>query len=238
MTAGKVTATDRETMLTVDMLSIGEGAFSIDQRHRIVSWNDTATQILGYASKDVLGKLCHQVLGLCHAQTVGQPCNYSCLTLHNADARVTGFDIPHFETQVAGRDGREHRLTVTLLPARTQTGETRVVHLLRDVSTPHHPGEPVAEATSSLHPHPHATSPSPEPASPGEQADMGPRPSLTRREDEVLRLLARGLANGEIAAKLGISPITARNHVTNVIEKLRVRTRLQAVLVASQLGLL
>lgn len=236
MTAGKVTVTDRETMLTVDMLSIGEGAFSIDQRHRIVSWNDTATQLLGYASKDVLGKVCHTVLGLCHAQTAGQPCNYPCFTLHNADARVTESDIVHFETQVAGQDGREHRLTVTLLPARTQTGETRVVHLLRDVSPPHHPADHVAEAAPSLQPHAHGASP--EPASPGEQADMGPRPSLTRREYEVLRLLARGLANGEIAAKLGISPITARNHVTNVIEKLRVRTRLQAVVVASQLGLL
>lgn len=237
MTAGKVIVTDRETRLTVDMLSIGEGAFSVDQRQRIVSWNDTAEQLLGFASRDVLGKLCHRVLGLCRVQAAGQQCNYSCVMLHTASAPATESEVPNFETQVAGRDGREHRLTVTLLPARTQTGETRIVHLLRDVSEHQHLADHATRATTpSIHPHTHATSP--EPVSPGEHADMGPRPSLTRREHEVLRLLARGLANGEIAAKLSISPITARNHVTNVIEKLRVHTRLQAVIAASRLGLL
>lgn len=236
MTAGKVIVTDRETRLTVDMLSIGEGAFSVDQRQRIVSWNDTAEQLLGFASRDVLGKLCHRVLGLCRVQAAGQQCNYSCVMLHTAGTPAMESSAPNFETQVAGRDGRERRLTVTLLPARTQTGETRIVHLLRDVSEHKHPAEPATKATPSLHTHTHATSP--EPAPPTEQTDMGPRPLLTRREYEVLRLLARGLANGEIAAKLSISPITARNHVTNVLEKLRVHTRLQAVIVASRLGLL
>lgn len=61
---------------------------------------------------------------------------------------------------------------------------------------------------------------------------------LTPREQEVLELLAQGMATVEIALALGISRITARNHVTRVIEKLGVRTRLQAVLAASRRGLL
>ncbi|MGZ3638843.1 MAG: PAS domain-containing protein, partial [Ktedonobacterales bacterium] len=56
MAASKARVINGETTLTVNMLSIGEGAFSIDQRQRIVSWNETATQLLGYTGEEVLGK--------------------------------------------------------------------------------------------------------------------------------------------------------------------------------------
>lgn len=242
MAANKPLMANGETTLTVNMMSLGEGAFSVDQRRRIVSWNDTATQLLGYASKDVLGKLCHRVLGLCDAQSKAQPCNYSCFTFHNAGAQhnmhLVEAEVPHFETEVAGRDGRAHRLNVTLLPARTQTGETRVVHLLRDVSDQHQAADTVTLATPAAPPRGDTASPAPAPAPADQPTHARPQPQLTPRELEVLHLLASGLANGEIAAQLSISPITARNHVTNVIEKLHVRTRLQAVIAASRLGLL
>lgn len=48
---------------------------------------------------------------------------------------------------------------------------------------------------------------------------------LTQREHEVLALLANGLTNHEIADRLVISPITARNHVSNILTKLQVRSR-------------
>jgi DNA-binding NarL/FixJ family response regulator len=48
---------------------------------------------------------------------------------------------------------------------------------------------------------------------------------LTQREHEVLALLADGLTNHEIADRLVISPITARNHVSNILTKLQVRSR-------------
>ncbi|HEX8037168.1 MAG TPA: PAS and helix-turn-helix domain-containing protein [Ktedonobacterales bacterium] len=236
MAASKARIINGETTLTVNMLSIGEGAFSIDQRQRIVSWNETATQLLGYTGEEVLGKPCHRVLGACDKRTMLQFCKHHCQLLRAADMHLMDSESPHFELRVIGRDGREHWLNITLLPAYTGTGEARVVHLLHDVSEQHYLAAHAKEAGSSDDLHEFAASPAPTPAD--EQTQIGPRPSLTRREHEVLHLLACGLANGEIAGKLGISPITARNHVTNVIEKLHVRTRLQAVVVASQLGLL
>ena len=76
-----------------------------------------------------------------------------------------------------------------------------------------------------------------------EFARRGPRRSeppelatLTPRELEVLRLLARGLSNPEICDTLVISPATAKTHVARILEKLSLRDRTQAVIYAYEAG--
>jgi DNA-binding NarL/FixJ family response regulator len=59
-----------------------------------------------------------------------------------------------------------------------------------------------------------------------------PAPKLTEREMQVLKLVARGMNNRDIAKELYISDNTVKNHVRNILEKLQIHSRMEAVMVA------
>ncbi len=69
------------------------------------------------------------------------------------------------------------------------------------------------------------------------QAEPPGLDELTARELEVLKLVARGLSNGEIAKELWLSETTVKTHVARILQKLRLRDRVQVVVLAYESGL-
>jgi two-component system NarL family response regulator len=65
-----------------------------------------------------------------------------------------------------------------------------------------------------------------------EERQQYPTPTLTTRELEVLKLVAKGMSNREIADALYISENTVKNHVRNILEKLHLHSRMEAVIYA------
>jgi len=70
------------------------------------------------------------------------------------------------------------------------------------------------------------------------EREQGPALKLTERELEVLRLVAKGLNNREVAKELFISENTVKNHVRNILEKLQLHSRMEAVMYAMREKLL
>ena len=65
-----------------------------------------------------------------------------------------------------------------------------------------------------------------------ERPEQVPPPRLTDREIEVLQLVARGMNNRDIARELFISENTVKNHIRNILEKLQIHSRMEAVMIA------
>jgi DNA-binding CsgD family transcriptional regulator len=140
-----------------------------------------------------------------------------------------------------GADGAPRRVHVTTIAAHTLEGQLRFVHLLRPA-----PAEPVETEVAPRPPaHERLPMPTPDPgayapvAEAAESSARQRRPALlTQRELEVLRLLGAGHSTDDISRELNITRVTARNHVNKVLDKLGVNSRLQAVVIASQLQLI
>ncbi|HEX6799100.1 MAG TPA: LuxR C-terminal-related transcriptional regulator [Ktedonobacterales bacterium] len=213
----------------VDLAEVAESAFAVDPHRRIVYWSEATEKLLGFSTAEVIGRRCCDVLRA--GQEAGGACGHCLRPGEKPGATQL---VSQFKTQATAHDGRSKQLCVTAVRTHSTEGEVRIMHFLREMPTPLAAPEPAA-------------APAPAEAEPalraaedgrGDDTTVMPAPHLTVRELEVLRLLASGLSTSEIATALSISPITARNHITRVIEKLEVKTRLQAVVTASRQGLL
>jgi PAS domain S-box-containing protein len=206
--------------LVAALAAAGDGACVVGADGRIVLWNRAAEKMLGYAARETLGRPCCDVF-VGHDDDGNRLCYQGCHVMKLMDIGET---IQSFDMKTRSKAGHPVWLNVSILrlPDAGPSGPA-TVHLFRDVTA-------AKELLTLVHERRAATA--------EREAGIDPKAVLSRRELEVLRLLAIGLNTRAAAERLHVSPATIRNHVQNLFAKLDVHSRLEAVAYATQHRLL
>ncbi len=219
----------------LDLLSQSDTpALATDIGGHIVFWNRAAERLLGRPTNQVLGRRCYDVLGgkdvfgnrFCHE-------NCSVVSMTRKGEAVQGFEIV-----LGSSPKQEQNINVSILKIPGSRPELfTLVHILQPIDRSgrltralerlgaQRTGTPAAATQEGWEP---VAAPTP--------VALPKAPPLTDREKEILRWVAAGLQNKEIAHKLGISLATVRNHIHNILEKLDVHSKLEAVSLAFRQG--
>lgn len=205
------------------MLEAPYGVYAVDMDQRIVFWNSSAERILGHRRDEVIGLRCYEVCASLPQNGTSPICIEGCPSITLAKQGM----IPPV-SHVRMRQSSGERKPVTVTPLIIQVGResepTILVHLFHELIDNTRARE-VAENVQSL-------------LSVERGLLKGDTSLLTRRELEVLRLLAISLEDSEIAGQLEISPLTVQTHIRNARKKLNAKNRTEAILIALRRGLL
>jgi len=198
--------------------STADGMAAVAPGGQILIWNEGAEALLGYSPEEVVGKRCFEIFEW--LDRCGNPvCSAVC-----PDCRPSfGDELVQTRDVIArSKSGKALWLSVsTLVPPPEYRHEYRLVHLFRENGLPPELERLVAER---LRPQDGAAA---EITADAEKIAAVKR--LTRREREVLQLLVDGTDTKEIAKLLTVSLTTVRNHVQNILDKLGVHSRVEAV---------
>lgn len=176
-----------------------DGAWISSAKGEIIAWNRAAEAMLGYPREDALGQCCRHLVAG-RARNGAPICGSPC----PIRGRLQSGDlVEHFQMATTTSAGQSVRIDMSCVAFVAEAGQPpAILHLFREVLR-----EPLVD----------------EPAGNPSVAD------LTPRERQILLLMRRGTTTGAIAAELGISRTTVRNHIQNIFAKLNVHSRLEAV---------
>jgi PAS domain S-box-containing protein len=206
-----------------------DAAYVLDPDGAIVAWNRAAEQLFGLNERQVLGKPCSETLhGI---DECGRECSRECTILQRArdNEPLRNYDI---KVRTGGRE-QWCNASVLILENDASTN-SYTLHIIRPTDVQKRLEMAMRDfvAAETTLPQANVQELLAVKNSPTGETD------LTRRELEVLRLLAAGHKTTEIAEKLFISRTTTNNHIQNLMKKLSAHTRLEAVRRAERAGLL
>ena len=208
----------------------GVCVMSLDQT--IVFWNRAAQSILGYSPDRVLGQRCYEVQSGLDPGGFTPECVEGCSCIRHLRA---GLVPAATQLHMTCASGERKWVNVTpMVVSGILQGSPLLAYLFEDGADPVS-AEHVSDLIRSARDQGYTGD---EPEVPVATSPAGEAPALTPRERQVLRLVALGWETDVIAHELGISPNTARNHITNLRKKLDANSRLDAVMAAIRLGLL
>ena len=202
--------------------------FAVDRHHHIVLWNQAAKSLLGYSAQEALGRNCHDLIQGRDSHGV-LVCSEQC---SHFEAAKSLRRLPHENLCARAKNGAAVWINVTTLSVLSQRRKlSTLVHFFRKAGD--NTGHLVREKELAG---PEAK------AAPGSASQTQPRQPkdernsqsvpLTGREQAVLCHLAEGMSTKAIGERLYISPITVKNHVQNILKKLQVHSRVEAIALA------
>jgi len=197
----------------------GDGVYAVNFDQKIVFWNQTAERLLGFKAEDVLGRECFDVIA--GGDHLGHPfCGADCPVIECArhGRAPENYDV---HTRAASGKPRWINVSIVVLVGRLERS-TLTVHLFRDITEQRRKEMRMRRELSRL------------PASEELDDEQRAGSRLTRRETEVLELMATGLSTARIADVLSVSRTTVRNHIEHLLAKLSVHSKLEAVVYAAR----
>ncbi len=221
------------------LCSTGDAVFIVDESRHIIRWNKTAEAILKYSEPEVLNRKCYQVfLGKTSADTVH--CKPDCRVRRKVEKSAQ----KNFDLKTWTKDGKGLWLNVSVISP-VLDGQRYIAHILRDISREKKMESVLNRLLEDLGIRGQTWDCSDSEGRVGAcapdnalKAKSGATDTLSEREKEVLLLLAEGLDAKSLAQKLNISQYTARNHIQNILVKLDLHSKAQAVSYAFKKGLL
>lgn len=230
----------REDEYLNNFYNTADGIFITDANKRIISWNAGAERILGYPKSEVMNRSCFQVMAGKHLSD-GAHCGPNCKIHSNG---INGTPQENFDLSTRTSEGIHLWLNVSVL-SNADAEKSFMVHILRDVTKERKLASALSQFLIELEAADLESqnvfgekSGHRRPASAQFTASDLLSVSLSAREIEVLKLLAEGLSTKALAQKLNISHFTARNHIQNILVKLNLHSKAQAVSYAYKRGIL
>jgi len=204
-----------------------DGAFAVDYSQKICAWNRAATGLFGYTFAEVLGRPCYEVIaGRDEGGCVF--CRAECAVLGCAKANGLPSNYDFCSPPKVGQP-RWLNVSIVVMPPRLGA-RGYLLHIVRPIDRLKRLEEFVQRILSEGA---RLSTDDPLPAQPS-----SPNVPLSTRELEILRVLRDGAPAREIAQTLGISHATVRTHIQNILGKLGVHSKLEAVLYTARQQLL
>lgn len=209
--------------------SCGAYAVSVDQT--IVFWNRAAERILGYTSDEVVGRRCYEVMAGLAPGGLTPECLGGCPSMRYLRAGLVPAPL---KLRLLSASGERKWVTLTpMVVAGVLRDSPILIHLFDEaIEEEMEAGSDAVRATLAPNSATVFADPPEAPRAPSETQ------ILSRRELEVLRLMAMGWDTLRIASELGISRHTVRNHIRNLRQRLNASTKLDAVVKGIRLGIL
>lgn len=209
--------------------STSDSSFVVDSSGLIVAWNHAAEEMFEKPALEVIGRPCGQILQ--GTNECGPVCSRDCTIQQAVRNR---HPIHNFDLQVKTSKGIQWYNVSVLVVEEMHPSGPYSIHIVRSVDTAKRLEILFRDFAQGQFHSPDGME------NPGLTTNRSPilETDLTKRELEILRILSKGGTTSTIATQLHISRTTVNNHVQNILRKLDVHTRLEAIRRAEYAGLI